>query len=124
MSMRLELPWPPSVNHYWLYSVRRSGRKSFVNVRIGDAGLEFRAKVIELIRPAGDALKGRLSVKFYVHAPDKRRRDLDNVLKAANDALTHAGVWLDDEQIDELTVIRREKVKGGKMIVEISEILE
>jgi crossover junction endodeoxyribonuclease RusA len=47
---------------------------------------------------------------------------LDNVLKAANDALTHAGVWLDDEQIDELTVIRREKVKGGKMIVEINEI--
>jgi crossover junction endodeoxyribonuclease RusA len=120
--MRFELPWPPSVNHYWLYSVRRSGRKSFVNVRIGDAGLEFRAKVIELIRPAGPALKNRLSVKFYAYPPDRRCRDLDNVLKALNDALTHAGVWIDDGQIDELTIIRKERIKGGKMIVEISEI--
>ena len=31
--------------------------------------------------------------------PDKRVRDLDNLLKAPLDALTRAGFWVDDSQI-------------------------
>ncbi len=33
-----------------------------------------------------------------------------------------AGVWIDDEQVDELTVVRGDKVTGGSMTIRIEEI--
>jgi crossover junction endodeoxyribonuclease RusA len=51
-----------------------------------------------------------------VHAPDRRRRDLDNVLKSTLDSLTHAGVWDDDSQIDQLSVERGFLDKGKGFI--------
>jgi crossover junction endodeoxyribonuclease RusA len=56
------------------------------------------------------------------HPPDKRRRDLDNILKCLLDSLTHAGVWDDDSQVDELAVIRGEIVPGGKVKVVVEVI--
>jgi crossover junction endodeoxyribonuclease RusA len=118
--MRFELPFPPSVNHYWRHRV--IGRHA--SVYISADGMDFRREVVKAIHGLGVKLEDRLNVKIELYPATLRKFDIDNRVKATLDALTHAGVWLDDEQIDELTVIRREKVKGGKMIVEISEILE
>ncbi len=38
--------------------------------------------------------------------PDRRRRDLDNLQKAAFDALTKAGFWLDDIQVVDYRVVK------------------
>lgn len=54
--------------------------------------------------------------------PDRRIRDLDNIKKALLDSLTHAGVYKDDFQIDDLRVVRREVVKGGYVIVHVAEL--
>lgn len=54
--------------------------------------------------------------------PDRRKRDLDNLTKALFDALTHAGAYLDDCQIDQFTMNRSEVIKGGKVNVFISVI--
>ena len=51
-------------------------------------------------------LDGKLAVRVVAVAPDRRKRDLDNLLKATLDALTHAKVWHDDGQIDRLEVER------------------
>jgi crossover junction endodeoxyribonuclease RusA len=53
--------------------------------------------------------------------PDERKRDLDNLLKAPLDALTHAGVYLDDHLIVHLTIYWSND-KGGKLNVKIEEI--
>ncbi|MGP78515.1 hypothetical protein B5F26_27880, partial [Escherichia coli] len=55
--------------------------------------------------------------------PDKRRRDLDNILKAPLDALTHAGLLIDDEQFDEINIVRGKVVPGGRLGVKIYEIM-
>ncbi len=53
---------------------------------------------------------------ILVYPPDRRARDLDNLGKALLDALTKAGVYGDDSQIDHLTFARR---KNGTQIIQI-----
>lgn len=65
---------------------------------------------------------GRLKMTLLVCAPDKRKRDLDNVCKATLDALQHSGVFEDDSQIDELRVVRGNKVIGGCLFVCLEEV--
>ena len=47
------------------------------------------------------------------------RRDLDNLLKGLLDALTHAGLWLDDSQVADLR-IRRAPTIGGMVKVRVT----
>jgi len=108
------LPWPPSVNHYW----RHVGSK----VLISREGREYREAVKALSIAHGWPRFGshRVSVHIEAWMPDKRRRDLDNVLKSALDSLTHAGVWDDDSQIDGLAIWRA-PLLGGMCRVEVRE---
>ncbi|MGG8872871.1 RusA family crossover junction endodeoxyribonuclease, partial [Escherichia coli] len=46
----------------------------------------------------------------------------DNILKAPLDALTHAGVLMDDEQFDEINIVRGQPVSGGRLGVKIYKI--
>lgn len=106
------LPWPPSVNRYW--------RNVQGRTLISEEGRRYRDAV------AGQALEHRwpkhgdkrLTVRIEAWVPDKRRRDLDNMLKAALDALTHAGVWDDDSQIDDLRIVRMPI--GGMLKVDVT----
>ena len=62
-----------------------------------------------------------MRVVVDIYPPDRRRRDMDNTWKTAGDALTKAGVWLDDFQIVDLRMRRMEPMKGGAMVVMVSE---
>lgn len=110
----LDIPYPPSVNHYW----HARGNRRF----IGKKGVEFRLLVAEAAAESGIKLTGRVSIFLSMFPPDRRRRDLDNTLKAVLDALQHAGCYDDDEQIDEIRVVRREIIKGGRCKVVISPL--
>ena len=54
-------------------------------------------------------------------APSKRTIDIDNRIKSCLDALQDAGVFEDDSQVDQLTVIRMPVSKGGYASVVIVE---
>lgn len=105
-----ELPWPPSVNGYW-----RSFRGRQI---ISRRGRDYRDQV-QAELAGTKAMLGRLKISICLHPPDKRRRDIDNVLKAIFDSLVHAGAMQDDSQIDELYAVRRDVVPGGLAIVEL-----
>jgi crossover junction endodeoxyribonuclease RusA len=121
--MRIELPFPPSLNTYYRHCVLplKSGRGRSVTL-ISKQGREYRAAVVRIAAGTCAKLAGRLSVALELYPPDRRARDLDNHFKAALDALTHAGVWGDDSQIDRLAIVRRDIVRGGKLIVEVEVI--
>jgi crossover junction endodeoxyribonuclease RusA len=86
---------------------------------ITPAGKAFRQRVAEIVaeRQAMKFGDARLFVALRVCARDKRRLDVDNFAKATLDALTHAGVYNDDSQIDELLITRGPIVKGGECAV-------
>ena len=94
----ISLPWPPSVNRYW--------RSAMGRVLISEEGRRYRAHVARWCLLGGiQKTDKRLCVSIIAHAPDGRRRDLDNLLKAPLDALTHAGAWEDDSQISDLRIM-------------------
>lgn len=88
-------------------------------------GRKYREAVLDVVLATYGALRplsGRLEVALWAAPPDRRRRDLDNVCKAILDAMTHAAVWTDDEQIDVLMVRRAEVAKPGSVTVYVREL--
>lgn len=117
----ITLPWPPSTNRIWRNVVVRGKPQTLLSKE----GREFRSLAGAYCMKSGISgkrLSGRIAVSLVAMPPDKRHRDLDNVLKATLDALTHAGVWLDDSQIDRLEVSRGEITKGGCLKVSIKGV--
>jgi len=112
--MKLELPYPPSINHY--YFTARNGMRL-----IGAKGKVYRDEVFYLCKGKG-RVGGKVKVVLEVYPPDKRKRDLDNVEKGLLDSLVYANVIDDDFDIDDKHTIRREKVKGGKIVVTINSL--
>lgn len=111
--MRLWLPFPPSVNHYW----RRVGAKTLISQQ----GRVYRTRVCDILRAKQvERVEGRLSVEIWAYPPDHRRRDLDNLTKALLDALAHGGAYEDDSQIDHLVIHRCGAVEGGMVDIHIS----
>lgn len=110
-----KLPYPPSVNH--IYSRTKRG-----GVMLDDKARAYREEVIYTIGKGHTTLTGRLRVEVDAYMPDKRKRDIDNIFKALNDAMSHAGVWKDDSQIDDLRVIRRGVESPGYVLVSVEQI--
>jgi crossover junction endodeoxyribonuclease RusA len=93
---------------------------------ISKAGREFKLQVQDYVLDNGVPKMGqkRLQMQVTLYPRDKRKQDIDNRIKALWDALTDAGVFDDDEQIDVLIVQRGEIRKGGGCLVLIDEINE
>ena len=118
--VRLVLPWPPSVNRIWRSVVIRGA----VRVLMSRDGREYRQAVIAALRgctQAAAAFSRPVEVEIRAYQPDHRRRDLDNVLKAALDALTHAGVWDDDNRVADLRIVRMMPSDRPRLEVTIAE---
>jgi Holliday junction resolvase RusA-like endonuclease len=113
----VELPYPPSINHYW----RRVGYRTLISRE----GRKFRDRVVAILAarrlvPMTGPLK--LEVDFF--PPDCRRRDIDNAQKALFDALQHGGVYVDDSQIMDLRARKRRPKPPGIVRVTIRPIEE
>lgn len=95
--MILSLPFPPSTNH--LFSNKFSGRGKTEKYKawIRDAGWTVKAQV------GGKKLIGQWSAEITAFRPDKRRRDIDNVIKPVCDLLVRIGVVPDDCEMQSVT---------------------
>lgn len=114
--IELILPWSPTVNSYYV--------KSKTHVFISTKGKNFREDVAEAIaQQVPDLMLGdmKMLVEVVLFPPDRRKRDLDNHMKALLDSLAKAGIWEDDSQIDQLHIYRGEVVDKGLIHMRIFE---
>jgi len=109
----IELPWPPSVNHYY----RRVGHRTLISRE----GRKYRTEICAILRDLHfRPLNGELAMSVDAYPPDKRRRDLDNIQKSLWDALQHGGAYRDDSQIKDFECHMREPDRpSGKVIVRL-----
>jgi crossover junction endodeoxyribonuclease RusA len=116
----LDLPLPPSVNHYW----GQHGHRRYVS----KAGVAFKAQVSDYVVEYRVPKLGiaRLAMTVVLFPKDRRKQDIDNRIKALWDALADAGVFDNDEQIDVLLVERGEIKKGGgcRVYIDILDKIE
>jgi crossover junction endodeoxyribonuclease RusA len=114
----LNLPLPPSVNHYW----GTHGHRRYVS----KAGVVFKEQVSDYVAEYSVPKLGtaRLQMQVTLYPRDRRKQDIDNRIKALWDALADAGVFDNDEQIDILMIQRGELKKGGGCLVYIDIIDE
>ncbi|THF70479.1 RusA family crossover junction endodeoxyribonuclease [Deinococcus sp. Arct2-2] len=132
-TLTFTLPYPPSLNSIWRSILVRCKPKNpnaipyRVQVLLSEQGRNYRKAVISCVQNCGQPKTppgARLALLLIVSPPDRRARDLSNIPKALEDALTHAKVWADDSLIDVLIVRRAPVHPGGRVVVQITPLTE
>lgn len=114
MTFMYQLPYPPSVNHIYI--------RTKCGVILDKKAKEYREEVISTIGKGHTTLTGPIKLCIDVFMPDARKRDLDNIFKSLNDALTHAGVWKDDSQIEVISAKKCGIEAPGRVLVSVTQI--
>ena len=133
MILEMNLPWPPSVNHYKKVGriVKTKNGKLYQQRKNTDETKKFYFDVYILYKHlnASEWLKFADSetisfdVRVYLYPPNTCRYDIDNQLKVLLDSLTRAKVIKDDSQITRLYVEKCNIMEHGKVLVRIQEIV-
>lgn len=115
---KLVLPYPPTVNNYWIH-VRN---KKILSKRARDFQDEVLVCVRKQYSEIDEPLECKLAMAIGLYVPDKRKRDIDNVIKPLFDALERARLFVNDFQIDYFCVNRLGLKKGGQTLLKVVEI--
>lgn len=113
-SLTINLPFPPSVNHY----LGRHGYRSYKTPKAKVFDSEVYA--IVLTSKANKNYDVPVKVWYQYWFPDRRRRDVANYEKVLSDALVTAGVMLDDHLIYDIRQTKMGFCPEGKVKVIIA----
>ena len=109
----LYLPYPPSINNYWI----ASGHRRFISQR----GRDFKAAVSSYVIEQNIPKLGTIQVNIDIilRPRSKKLMDIYNCIKPILDAVQDAGVIDDDVQVVKLSIERGLIQKGGGCVVMI-----
>jgi crossover junction endodeoxyribonuclease RusA len=113
--MQLSLSYPPTVNNLY----KNAGRKGRVKSDAYNSWLQEALLLLRAQRPVPHV--GSFRATIVLTRPDRRRRDIDNTVKAILDALKKGGVIEDDSLAQSITVAWawQEVAPGGSVTVSI-----
>lgn len=103
------LPYPPSLNHLW----RRVGNKTLLSAE----GRKYHATASLLVRIKSQGIpRPPHRVTLLATPPDRRKRDLDNLIKAVLDPV-YRGLGMDDSVVEDLAIRWRRDGNGARIEV-------
>ena len=111
------MPWPPSVNH-WHQPCRGRIIKGLAARNYERLAVDH----LESIGISGEKIESQLSVTMVLMPPTNARYDIDNRTKGIFDSLSASGFWVDDSQVQRLTIEKGEKVKNGMVSIYMNVI--
>lgn len=125
--LTIALSFPPSVNHYWRHVALPvgKGKTGFrVQALISADGRRYKTTVCRevLAQRAALGIKTPVRMRVALCPPDRRRRDVDNYVKALLDSLVEAKVLEDDSLVRDLRLVWGDVAPGGKAVVTIRGI--
>lgn len=133
-SLKLTLPWPPSVNHYKKVGrlvTTTSGKLYQQRVNTNETQAFYYETYIrtkqQLAREGFKFVIGEtipLGVDVWLHPPNEKRYDIDNRLKVLLDGLVRAKIIIDDSLINRLLVQKMGMIPNGQVIVNIYPLQE
>lgn len=104
MTVRLSLPFPPTTNNLFV-NVPRKGRVKSATYKRWLSAASSECWGVKQVA-------GRYHLTLAVERPDKRARDLSNLIKAVEDLLVHVGAIEDDHLCETLAMSWCEKPAG------------
>lgn len=110
-----ELPWSPSVN-----GMRAVFRNRMITTKKGRDYHKSVQALMSDLNLSDEGIADRVHVSMVLNPPTLRKYDIDNRCKAVFDAISMSGFWLDDEQIDSLSIKKGEKVKDGLIKIRVT----
>jgi crossover junction endodeoxyribonuclease RusA len=114
--VKLTLPYPVSANRYWTV-VRIAGHCAITKTK---RARQYQEEVGWIARRAGcNPTLEPLQMKVKVYARDRRKFDIDNVLKVLGDAMNGI-IYYDDTQIVRIEAEKFEPDGNPRAEVEIS----
>jgi crossover junction endodeoxyribonuclease RusA len=96
----LRLPLPPSANRLWVRAQKGMRRSDEYVAWLNEAGWTAKTQ-----RPS--KIDGPFKVSIHAARPDKRRRDIDNLIKPSLDLMEHLRIIEDDSDCERYRPGRR-----------------
>lgn len=88
--IELRISRPPSANRLWRYSEGRVHKSAEYRTWLATVQWEIFSQIKK------QTIEGPFKMTLAAQRPDRRRRDIDNLIKPTLDALAHAKVIEDD----------------------------
>lgn len=107
--IRIELPFPPTVNNLYV----NVGRRRVMSARY-KAWFTLASTAIKGSHRQG---VGPYALNICLKRPDKRRRDLGNLEKAVSDLLVECGVIRDDSLCERITLQWDHGIKADCVVI-------
>lgn len=117
--IELTLPRPPSANRIWRIGNNKIHRSEEYRVWLRAAQWQIVAQAKRR------KIEGRFKLTMIAIRPDRRRRDLDNLIKPTLDALVKAEVVKDDTLCEWIEAYWADPIEGkriGNIIVTLEEV--
>ncbi len=97
--LELRLSYPPSANHIWRRAGKLIHRSQGYQNWLRTAGWQAKAQLAKQ-----QCVEGPYKLSILAVRPDRRRRDLDNLLKAISDLLKSIGAISDDHMAEAINM--------------------
>lgn len=114
--LSLALPWPPSTNRLWRCPTSGMLRGRHL---LSPEARRYKENAALILKDLdAEPIPGHVAVDMVAHPPDRRRRDLDNIIKIILDSLK-GRAFGDDSNVVDLHIRRGEVEPGGMVKVHV-----